>query len=169
MKKKKKILAGMMTCMILFLISGFTLARGSEPETPTRFVDNNDGTVIDNQTELVWLKNASCFGQKNWATALADCNDLESGECGLSDGSKAGDWRLPNRFELESLLAFDNYNPALPAGHPFIGVQPENYWSSTTSVNHPGHAWYVHMNVGPVYHYNESSINYVWPVRRTNN
>jgi len=30
-----------------------------------RFTDNEDGTVTDNLTGLIWLKNANCFGAKN--------------------------------------------------------------------------------------------------------
>ncbi|MGQ9500071.1 MAG: hypothetical protein ACUVQ6_06945, partial [Dissulfurimicrobium sp.] len=54
-----------------------------------RFTDNNDGTVTDNLTGLVWLKDANCFGQKTWANALNEANTLASGTCGLSDGSTA--------------------------------------------------------------------------------
>ena len=62
-----------------------------------RFTDNVDGTVTDNLTGLVWLKNANCFVQTNWTSAIIDANQLASGSCSLSDGSAAGDWRLPNR------------------------------------------------------------------------
>ncbi len=37
------------------------LERGVALVTP-RFTDNGDGTVTDNQTGLIWLKNANCFG-----------------------------------------------------------------------------------------------------------
>ena len=97
-----------------------------------RFTDNGDGTVTDNLTALIWLKNANCFGAKNWATALSDANALASGSCGLSDGSIAGGWRLPNGNELHSLIDLAQSNPALPAGHPFTGVQVNLYWTSTT-------------------------------------
>ncbi len=30
-----------------------------------RFKDNNNGTVTDNLTGLIWLKNANCFGVEN--------------------------------------------------------------------------------------------------------
>src|SRR3990172_4596891 len=65
-----------------------------------RFHDNNNGTVTDNLTGLIWLKDANCFGAKIWAVALTIANGLPNGQCGLNDGSKAGDWRLPNRKEL---------------------------------------------------------------------
>lgn len=35
-----------------------------------RFTNNNDGTVTDNLTGLVWLTNANCFGYQDWNTAL---------------------------------------------------------------------------------------------------
>jgi len=69
-----------------------------------RFTDNTDGTVTDNLTGLIWLKDANCDESKNWANALTWCNSLASGACGLTDNSVAGDWRLPNVKELHSLI-----------------------------------------------------------------
>ena len=34
-----------------------------------RFKDNGDGTVTDNCTQLIWLKNANCFGEQQWSEA----------------------------------------------------------------------------------------------------
>ena len=87
-----------------------------------RFTDNNNGTVTDNLTGLIWTKNANGF-LKYWADALSLANSLKSGDAGLTDGSKAGDWRLPNLQELESLIDYGSNDPALPAGPPFKGVQ----------------------------------------------
>ena len=89
-----------------------------------RFEDNGDGTVTDHLTGLVWLKNANCFGTRTWANALTSCNSLASGACGLTDGSAAGDWRLPNVVELESLVNIGASNSATWLNaHGFIGVQ----------------------------------------------
>ena len=131
-----------------------------------RFTDNEDGTITDNLTGLIWLKDANCFGKRTWGNALSDSNGLESGECGLTDGSSAGEWRLPNRFELESLLDLKNASPALPYGHPFTNVQSSGCWSSTTSAYGTDGAWYVAMGDGIVYYsYKHGGVNYVWPVR----
>ena len=100
-----------------------------------RFTDNGNGTITDNLTGLIWLKNANCFGLRSWAQALADAKSLASSSCGLNDGSVAGDWRLPNRNELTSLLDLGTFEPALPSGHPFTNVQIAFYWSSTTYAN----------------------------------
>ena len=61
-----------------------------------RFTDNGDGTITDNLTGLVWLAQADCLGKIEWLAALAAANALADGQCGLTDGSVAGDWRLPN-------------------------------------------------------------------------
>ena len=37
-----------------------------------RFTDNADGTVKDDLTGLVWLKNANCFGLQQWTTAFSN-------------------------------------------------------------------------------------------------
>ena len=108
------------------------------PLPSPRFTDNLDGTIKDNLTGLIWLKLADCFGTSKWAQALTDANTLNSGECGLSDGSVEGDWHLPNRNELTSLLDLENFNPALPTGHPFMNFTGSSYWSSTTVASNPG-------------------------------
>jgi hypothetical protein len=130
-----------------------------------RFADNANGTVKDNLTGLIWLKNANCFSYQTWTNALAVSNTLASGACGLTDGSAAGAWRLPNVRELQSLIDYGKYNPALPAGHPFSGVQANYYWSSSTSANYPSYAWFVYLNDGYVNGNGKTNSNYVWPVR----
>ena len=132
-----------------------------------RFTDNLNGTVLDNLTGLIWLKNANCFGAQPWTNALSDANTLASGACGLTDGSVAGDWRLPNIKEIESLIDFTQYDPAaLPPGHPFSGVQSTSYWSSTTNAFYTYFAWSVYLADGSAGNGDkEFNTNYVWPVR----
>ncbi len=55
-----------------------------------RFVDLNNGSVKDMLTGLIWLKNADCFGVMTWQDALHIVQNVESGWCGLTDGSSAG-------------------------------------------------------------------------------
>ena len=148
------------------------------------FTNNGDGTVTDNLTGLIWLKNAECTGTLGgvvnigfltWANALTWSNSLVSGACGLSDGSHAGDWRLPNREELESLFDFGFVNPAVSntAGTgqwspdtPFDNVQSGgDYWSSTTDASNTPNAWYVYAYEGVMGSDAKSVTFYVWPVR----
>ena len=152
------------------------LQKGVSWPSP-RFTDNLNGTVTDNLTGLIWLKNANCAGGTvDWATALSYSNALydgctncfgTSGDCGLSDGSTAGDWRLPNVRELFSLIDFSRYNPALPSGYStyFSGVQSNFYWTSTTRAASTSYAWLVYLYGGYVYYGDETYDSYVWPVR----
>ena len=65
-----------------------------------RFIDCYDGTVLDTQSNLLWVKNANCFGTKNWDDAITVSSSLAHGQCALSDGSQVGDWHLPTVDEL---------------------------------------------------------------------
>ncbi len=131
-----------------------------------RFADNGDGSVTDDLTGLVWLKNPACFPAQNWDNALVSANTLTDGICGLTDGWPAGGWRLPNRDELLSLVDYGRSNPALPTGHPFTSVQSGSYWSATTSVLYADSAWVVSMGNDFVSSSSGKVGNYnVWPVR----
>lgn len=158
----------------------------------TRFVDNGDGTVTDNLTGLVWLKNANCGGDQIWATMLGYANNLydgcpncfgTAGDCGLSDGSAAGDWRLPNIRELQSLIDYARRNPALPAGHPFSNVQSplwyvttelyasgKGYWTGTMQSGNSGYKWSVNFYYGQAVltvltSNGVNTTHFGWPVR----
>jgi len=153
-----------------------------------RFADNGDGTVTDNMTGLMWLKDANCIstnypefdddgtlgdGRVTWNHALdfvAGINDGTYSSC----GGGYSDWRLPNRKELESLIHLGFYNPCVPdtggkgqwsEGDPFTNLQPSYYWSATTFASVTGYAWFVGMCYGGVYSDVKSIYLYVWPVR----
>jgi Protein of unknown function (DUF1566) len=137
-----------------------------------RFTDNGDGTVTDNLTGLTWPRDLDCVGEPTgltWADAVAAANALADGHvaCGLTDGSVAGDWRLPNRNELTSLLDLGRSEPALSAGHPFINfVTNGGYWSSTTYAVDTSHAWtLINFRFGDVNNHAKTSIGLVTAVR----
>ena len=157
--------------------------KGVSLPTP-RFTTNNNGTVTDNLTGLIWLTNANCYdtvggiakgsGSLSWTNALAWSNSLASGSCGLSDGSVAGDWRLPNDKELFSLVNDQYYSPVLSNtagtakwidGDPFSNVQSSTYVSSTTKVSSPTQAWGITFSGGYTINSPKTAGGYVWPVR----
>lgn len=90
-----------------------------------------------------------------WDSALSYCENL----------SLAGntDWRLPNRKELQSLVDYERYNPALDATY-FPGVNSSYYWSSTTNASDSGDAWEVSFYNGNS-DYFKTTLNYVRCVR----
>ena len=143
------------------------LHKGLDPPS-TRFTDNGNGTVTDNATGLVWLQNADCFGNSRvWDQAVTVVRSLASGTCSLNDGSTAGDWRLPNVRELESLVDFGAGPPALTTGHPFTAVKSDWYWTSTTVKVRTARAFQVSIESGSVSENLKTSnyFAYIWPVR----
>jgi hypothetical protein len=148
-----------------------------------RFADNGDGTVTDNLTGLIWLQNASCitffqgdnsiWPQRSWGAALTAANSLSDGYCDLSDDSSAGDWRLPNLRELQSLIHFGVWIPAVPnttgtgkwsEGDPFTSIASA-YWSST-DISPANKPVYVDITFGLGKSEDYDPLGYrVWPVR----
>lgn len=109
-----------------------------------RFKDNNDGTVTDNLTGLMWLQDPLCFGNQTWDNALALVrqfnNDPSEFAC-KGHYASYNDWRLANRKELQSLLDFSTSNQALPSGYKDVfprldtGGRHHQFWTSST-LNH---------------------------------
>jgi len=141
----------------------------------TRFTANGDGTVTDNLTGLIWLQNAGCFSPATWPNALAAVNQLASGQCGLTDGSVAGTWRLPNLIELESLVDVSASNPPLTPGNHFSNVSTGIYWTSTAYYGGEAgstYAWTIRFSDGEYVNDGSSNVmatsqNAVWAVKGT--
>jgi hypothetical protein len=160
------------------------------------YVDCGNGTVTDNRTGLVWLATADCPNVAvDWSTAMefvAGLKDISAGsaahewDCGLSDGSSAGEWRLPSVDELEAMrrdaLGGIGGDPDCTLSPPtitndsgggcwvsgpssFTLVRPEPYWSSTTYPSDTGYAFVVDMGVDPLGYASKAGSYYVWPVR----
>ena len=124
--------------------------------------EDEDGTVTDNLTGLMWTKDAQQIpGIMNWSDAVNACNDLIFADY--------DDWRLPNVRELHSLIDYGTFDPdVLPIGHPFTNVQPHWYWSSTTEADCYDCAWLVNLDSGNIdgeHKTDELGYAYMWCVR----
>lgn len=106
------------------------------------YVDNQDGTVTDQSTGLMWAKSDS--GERmDWVEALEYAQNANLG--GYSD------WRLPNAKELQSLVDYEKTE--LPAiNTEFFEVTPTQFesekdsyyvWTSTTQGDFKHTAVYV--------------------------
>jgi uncharacterized protein DUF1566/PEGA domain-containing protein len=153
-------------------------------DNSNRYVDCGNGTVTDTLTGLIWLKDASCLGDRDFAAANHAAAALAHGACGLSDHSSLSDWRLPTQAELaatvERAIALhctvgDGGAPTLTndPGTGCLSSGPSSFqhvplfgvWSSTTV--EAGAAWIVANLVGQLVIDSKVSPNTVWPVRGT--
>jgi hypothetical protein len=95
---------------------------------------NNDA-VLDRETGLVWQRQP-LTPTLDWATALENCRKTLI-------GNRRG-WRLPSYEELTSLLDGTQSSPALPAGHPFLGIgTTDQFWTASQEEGDSGNAWFV--------------------------
>ncbi len=157
-----------------------------EPEgLVCRFEDQGDGTILDTETGLYWLKNAGCIGGglMSYDSAINRVNSLGDGQCSLSDSSWPGAWRIPS---IEENMALCGYCGILcylsntagigpwSEGDPFSNVKKgkyEAYWTSTP-YSETNQKLFRIMPIGPCTDYFSMSRNwigyysfYVWPVR----
>ena len=161
------------------------LQKGVALPSP-RFTDNGNGTVTDNATGLIWLKNANVSGSATWQTALnwvvelntnGTMNGINAGDTS-NGGSHQTDWRLPTSWELASLVVHKYATPALcntagtgqlTAGDPFTNVLGGSFISSTTYAGNTANAWYVGVAGDGGVRGSDGTKNQpwwsVWPVR----
>ena len=138
---------------------GGTLSPGE------RWCDNGNGTITDMTTGLIWLKNVACPGEMTWDEAIYEIIDtVYAGFCGITDGSVAGDWRLPTKGELGAIkIGSEPITAATPEF--FTNVQANNfYWSRTP--NDPLSAFAVSLESSFSLTPGKGSLYPVWPVRR---
>jgi hypothetical protein len=126
-------------------------ARGCSSQG--RFIDNGDGTLLDNCTGLMWQKDmADVFGDGqseetdriDWCQSLSYCENLIF--AGFDD------WRLPNVRELQSIVDYGFSDPAIDDEVFGTSSSWHSYWSSTNDDDDPAQSWYVDFKSGFVFH-----------------
>jgi len=97
----------------------FSLCGYANAASDTWF-DNNDGTVLDVASGLIWQQEDDGI-TRNQIDAAIYCEDLIH--------ANITDWRLPNVKELISIVDFRIQDLAIDEG-AFLNVQ-DDYWTST--------------------------------------
>lgn len=118
--------------------------------TPTSaFTNHGDGTLTHSLTGLMWkqcvqgLSGAGCA--TGTATAMPWSAALAASAADTTGGY--GDWRLPNKKELESIVESCGHSPAINQTL-FPATPALYYWSASSYVADPSNAWFVNFNVG---------------------
>jgi hypothetical protein len=97
--------------------------------------------VYDVCTGLIWQKNTADVNGDSvitpadklpWCDALIYCEDLVF--------AGYDDWRLPNVRELESIVHYGRFDPAMA---PVFRTESMPYWTSTTFVDDPDLKWVI--------------------------
>jgi hypothetical protein len=143
-----------------------------------RFTKNGNGTVTDNLTGLIWLEDPDCFGMLKWYDAMMAAYNLKSGDCGLTDGSTQGSWRLPNANEMLSLVHEGLTSGKVPdtagtdyakPGDPFTTTPREKRWTSSSERSWANENLVpcVSLSTAGIFSYCDRSGDYAhaWPVR----
>ena len=101
------------------------------------YTDNNNGTVTDNVTGLMWQQTDG--GEMTFENASAYCTGLRLG--GYND------WRLPVCIELFDINNYDRLNPALNTIY-FNKTPAEYWWTSITRADDASAVWVVNAGGG---------------------
>ncbi len=134
--------------------------RGGESGSLNNYTDNNDGTVTDTSTGLMWQQSSSS-AVMTWEKALDYCEGLNF--AGYTD------WRLPTIKELRSMVDYSRYSPAINTTF-FPNTVSSFYWSSTTYTGYADSAFGVNFYDGYAGNVNndyflKNNDNYVRAVR----
>ena len=134
----KKLL--IITLIVVFLAAAI-------PASAT-FTDNGDGTVTDDVTGLMWIRNDNSVPQGKDA-ACAYCDNLVFPDDN-NYNNHYDDWRAPTMEELQTTIDYRYDSPAVD-GSVFdtttVGAQ---YWSSTPLPSIPSFAWGIYTSSGIV-------------------
>lgn len=103
---------------------------------PLAYRDNGDQTVTDLNTTLVWMRSDD-HTARSWPEAIDYCDRL------VFAGHQ--DWRLPTRFELDSIV---HYGRAFPAMASIFDCRASFYWSSDSYAGDRDYAWGIYGDDG---------------------
>lgn len=126
--------------------------------TTEHLVDNNNGTITDPKTGLIWKKCSedqswdsngnACTGTAltyNWQLALERAVDVNMGSTGEALGST--DWRVPNINELASIVELRCDAPAINQD-AFPNTPSSRVWSSSLYAPNAGVVWVIDFDAG---------------------
>lgn len=129
-------------------------------------VISGERVVDDRATGLMWqgcpagASGDSCEQGNSsthiWEEALSYCESLTWADY--------DDWRLPDYYELSTIIDYESYDPAIDTDS-FPGTSSEVFWSSSSNVSDTDKAWHVDFLYGGVNIYDKTNAGDVRCVR----
>jgi serine/threonine protein kinase len=131
-----------------------------------RYIDNQDGTVTDIKTNLIWMRCSlgqtwnghACVGQPERYTWKEVMNQAKQ-----TTYAGSFDWRVPTIEELRSIVDA-NKNPVI-CSEAFPTTAPRFYWTASPHENFSNLAWVVYFSDGSYYTSYRDNIGSVRLVR----
>lgn len=114
------------------------LQAGQAYPSPRFIIQSDTNVVLDSSTGLMWTREASPSGARQWTNSITECNDYTT--------TNYSDWRCPNVKEYLSLFDWGTDGVTnVPAGHPFVDIKVGTtyYWTSTTDPTAPSAAFRI--------------------------
>jgi len=135
--------------LVIMALGCFPTLEPRLPSGKPRFTDLRDGTVRDEQSGLVWSRDANLPGfaepwdGMGWEAAFAFVSDMNAG---TRPNMGQNDWRIPTDRELRHFLAafwrpsglrdlsFLDLGPTRrrTTQGPFVNIPESAFWSSTS-------------------------------------
>lgn len=122
------------------LTTRYTKTFGEDADFTGRapaYKDNQDGTITDLVTGLIWQKTDG--GEMTWERAQAYAQSLRLAE--------KSDWRLPNSIELLSLMNHGMHGPAMDTTF-FTKTDARYWWTNSPRADDASKVWLVNTGGG---------------------
>ena len=156
----KLILIILVGLFFVLYANDFQVYAESKSSHKKRFIDNQDGTISDSKTGLMWIKNDSFLHSGhwiNWAEAKTYIKNLNK-----TGFANYFDWKLPTTNELKTLYESEKVNSSQVGREMKIHIDPvfgKNGSGSLWSVNENGryNAFGVVFNTGNTFSANKYS------------
>ena len=118
------------TSLISLILPLLLFISLSELQAGERFINNDDGTVTDTLTNLMWAKGDN-MGDITWHDAVVYCKNPPIA------GYKYSDWRMPTIEELKTLYDKDSTGYETDCGlrvkiYPIFALTCAWAWASDT-------------------------------------
>ena len=138
-----------------------------------RFADQGDGTLLDNKSGLMWLKDSQCLGKLKWPGTFEAVERLNTSpqRVGCKEYTQTyEDWQVP---DITALAELTDGAPGAPADwlnqQGAGNVAARDYWSVTENPLNLYYAWALNLKQGTPRNYSKAFPLFVWPFRRTEN